>query len=138
VKRRSEWKELELLMHRVRSEGSQPQKTGFLGLGGMKKEDYYTFTDKLNLVESNLEAMAEDWDQYLVKKAEELGDILDAYREASREAGQKCQEALALDGYEPPEKEELDKILLGEVSVGLKGLTEKGKKTDAHAPGHGQ
>ena len=83
-------------------------------------------------------AMAEDWDQYLVKKAEELGDILDAYREASREAGQKCQEALALDGYEPPEKEELDKILLGEVSVGLKGLTEKGKKTDAHAPGHGQ
>lgn len=126
------------MMHRVRSEGSQPQKTGFLGLGGMKKEDYYTFTDKLNLVESNLEAMAEDWDQYLVKKAEELGDILDAHREASREAGQKCQEALALDGYEPPEKEELDKILLGEVSVGLKGLTEKGKKTDAHAPGHGQ
>jgi len=36
-------------MHRARSEGSQPQKTGFLGLGGMKKEDYYTFTDKLNL-----------------------------------------------------------------------------------------
>lgn len=117
VKRRIEWKELELVMHRVRSEGSQPQKTGFLGLGGMKKEDYYTFTDKLNLVESNLEAMAEDWEQYLVKKAEELGDILDAYREASREAGQKCQEALALDGYEPPEKEKLDKILLGEVSV---------------------
>ena len=117
VKRRVEWKELERMMHLVRAQDAQPQKTGFLGFGGMKKDDYYTFTDKLNLVESNLEAMAEDWDGYLTGKAEELGAILDAYGESYREAGKKYQEALAMADYEPPETEALDRILLGEVSI---------------------
>lgn len=117
VKRRVEWKELERMMHLVRAQDAQPQKTGFLGFGGMKKEEYYTLTDKLNLVESNLEAMAEDWDRYLIGKAEELGAILDGYGESAGENGQKFREALAMADYEPPATEVLDRILLGEVSI---------------------
>ena len=55
MSRRLEGTELDRMMHLVRAENSQPQKTGFLGIGGMKREEYDTLTDKLNLVVSRSE-----------------------------------------------------------------------------------
>ena len=41
VNRRVEMSELQRMMHLIRAEDAQPQKVGLLGLGGLKKEDYY-------------------------------------------------------------------------------------------------
>lgn len=121
VKRRVEWKDLERMMHLIRAEDAQPQKTGFLGLGGMKKEEYYTLTDKLNVVASNLEAMAEDWDAYVAGKAGELELLLDAYEETYGQDWDAYGSALSRGTYEPPEKEEIQRLPLGKVAISPTG-----------------
>lgn len=65
MSRRLEPVELDRMIRLVRAENSQPQKTGLFGFGGMKKEEYETFTDKLNLIRSNLSSMAGEWNAYL-------------------------------------------------------------------------
>lgn len=118
VKRRVELNELQRMMHLIRAEDAQPQKVGFLGLGGLKKEDYYVFTDKLNLVESNLDYMDEDWEKYLASKVEELRVLLDSYENSYIENSSVYNSIKNLDVYETT-KETDDNILIGTVDIKL-------------------
>lgn len=79
MSRKIEKSELERMMHLICAESSQPPKTNFLGIGGMKKEEYYTFTDKLNLVESNLQGLIAEWNDYLNVQIEMIKEVFAEY-----------------------------------------------------------
>lgn len=60
----------------IRAEDSQPQKMNFLGIGGMKKDEYYTFTDKINLVVSSLKELIDGRNRDLEEQIELVkGDL---------------------------------------------------------------
>lgn len=116
VKRRLEFNELQRMMHLIRAEDAQPQKVGFLGLGGLKKEDYYVFTDKLNLVESNLVYMTEDWKKFLSDKIGELQVLLNAYENVYKEDNADYGAVYKSNAYELLKTPD---VLLGTVDIKL-------------------
>lgn len=118
VNRRIEMNDLQRMMHLIRAEDAQPQKTGFLGLGGLKKEDYYVFTDKLNLVQSNFDFMIEDWKAYLESKTEELSTLLKCYENLYQKEQERYHFIRDLQVYEPVNGEQ-DSLFLGTIQVNV-------------------
>lgn len=113
MSRRLEPVELDRMIRLVRAENSQPQKTGLFGFGGMKKEEYETFTDKLNLIRSNLSSMAGEWNAYLRGQQDAVKQKFAEY-EGEIEEAQNLYRA-AMDTSEPPFPEE---VLGNEISLG--------------------
>lgn len=91
MSRRIDNVELDRLMHLIRVEDAQPQRTGFLGIGGMKREEYDGFTDRLNLVDSNLKARIAEWNQYIDEKTEKEMQEFEAYEGQYLEMAQKVR-----------------------------------------------
>ena len=79
----------------------------------MKKEEYETFTDKLNLIRSNLSSMAGEWNAYLRGQQDAVKQKFAEY-EGEIEEAQNLYRA-AMDTSEPSFPEE---VLGNEISLG--------------------
>lgn len=117
MSRRLEGTELDRMMHLVRAENSQPQKTGFLGIGGMKREEYDTLTDKLNLVVSNLYGMNEDWNRYIQEKTDAVREQFENYEKDYRKELSDYQEAVGMQNADSPVEEKKAGICLGNLNL---------------------
>ncbi len=119
VLHRLAWPELERRMHLVRAENAQPQRIGFLGLGGLKRGEYDTLTERLNLIESNLAILQEEKEAYLAEKEREIQMLLDACERSYRDIWEAYREVCGRERYEPPQTAETPPLLLGEAAVSL-------------------
>lgn len=117
VLRRLAWPELERRMHLVRAENAQPQKTGLLGLGGLKRREYDTLTERLNLIESNLTILQEEKEAYLAEKEQEVRILFDACEQSYQDVWGAYREICSRDSYEPAQTVETAPLLMGEVAV---------------------
>lgn len=113
MSRRLESVELDRMIRLVRAENSQPQKTGLFGFGGMKKEEYETFTDKLNLIRSNLSSMAGEWKNYLRGQQDAVKQKFEEYEGEIKEAQNLYQAAMDTTETTFPEE-----VLGNEISLG--------------------
>lgn len=114
LKKTVEFRELERIMHLIRAENSQPPKMGFLGLGGMKREEYLVLTDKLNLVESSIIKMKEEWSAYLEGQVESLAYCFNKQNNKYMKYRNQWRKATNLTVKEIPAKEERDFVVIGE------------------------
>ena len=114
LKKTIEFRDLERIMHLIRAENSQPPKTGFLGLGGMKKEEYLSLTDKLNLVESNLTKMEEEWSAYLEGQVDSLAYSFKKQEDRYVACKSKWGKAINLTPEKMPTGEKNDLLVIGE------------------------
>lgn len=135
MSRRLETVELDRIMRLVRAENSQPQKPGLFGIGGMKKEEYDVFTDKLNLIRSNLNRMAGEWETYLQEQQEAVRQKFAEYEEETGKVQDTDSATKENAATIFPEAVLGNKVTLGSICVQLpdcesvKVLVEKGVKS---------
>lgn len=117
MNRRISGYELDRMMHLVRAENSQPHKAGFLGMGGMKKEEYYTLTDKINLIRSNFHGLIDDWNNYLQEKINVVKDKFGEYEKSYVENLSGYNEAVREESANLPETVRDSKLCLGKIRM---------------------
>lgn len=114
-----ESKDLERMMHLIRAEAGQPRRIGFFGSGGLKREEYYNVTNRLNLVESNLVRILGEWEANLAGRESKLRKKLCDYDKEYTSAMRLFAAMSSNETYQRAEDVVLEKIPIAEVSMEL-------------------